>query len=70
MHLEKSNGKLADRISLLQLENDNLKQLLSEHNISYEDALHKIRRHSGASIPESGDAARKSQDEAVVGGEQ
>lgn len=69
MHLEKINGKMADRVSLLQLENEKLKQLLKEHNISYGDILHKIRRHSGASIPESGDAPLKSQ-KAMVGSEQ
>lgn len=66
MHLEKINGKLADRVSLLQLENDKLKQLLKDHNISYEDELPKIRRHSGTSVSETGDAVRKSLDEAVI----
>ncbi|KAL4003744.1 Hexamethylene bis-acetamide-inducible family protein [Acanthocheilonema viteae] len=66
MHLEKINGKLADRVSLLQLENDKLKQLLKDHNISYENVLPKIRRHSGASVSEAGDVIRKSLDEAVL----
>ncbi|MCP9257589.1 hypothetical protein DINM_000748 [Dirofilaria immitis] len=61
MHLEKINDKLADRVSLLQLENDKLKQLLMDHNISYEDVIPKIRRHSGTSISETGDV-RKSLD--------
>uniref|UniRef100_A0A915PPI2 Uncharacterized protein n=1 Tax=Setaria digitata TaxID=48799 RepID=A0A915PPI2_9BILA len=66
MHLEKINGKLADRVSLLQLENDKLKQLLKDHNISYEDVLPKIRRHSGTSVSEAGDGTRKGLDETVV----
>ncbi|EFO20669.1 hypothetical protein LOAG_07819 [Loa loa] len=70
MHLEKINGKLADRVSLLQLENDKLKQLLKDHNISYEDVLPKIRRHSGTSVSEAGDAVRKSQDETMVDNKQ
>ncbi|CAG9531506.1 unnamed protein product [Cercopithifilaria johnstoni] len=66
MHLEKINGKLADRMSLLQLENDKLKQLLKDHNISYENVLPKIRRHSGASVSEASDVVRKSLDEVMV----
>uniref|UniRef100_A0A0R3S465 Protein HEXIM1 n=1 Tax=Elaeophora elaphi TaxID=1147741 RepID=A0A0R3S465_9BILA len=65
MHLEKINGKLADRVGLLRLENGKLKQLLKDHNIFYDDVLPKVRRHSGASISEAGDMARKSLDEAV-----
>lgn len=66
MHLEKINCKLADRVSLLQLENDKLKQLLKGNNISYENVLPKIRRHSATSVSESGDVIRKSLDEATV----
>ncbi|EJW82286.1 hypothetical protein WUBG_06803 [Wuchereria bancrofti] len=70
MHLEKINSKLADRVSFLQLENDKLKQLLKDHDISYDDVLPKIRRHSGTSVSEAGDVVRKSVDEAMGDGRQ
>ncbi|OZC06199.1 hypothetical protein X798_06814 [Onchocerca flexuosa] len=62
MQLEKINDRLADRVSLLQLENEKLKQLLKDHNVSYEDVISKIRRHSGTSVSETGDAVRKNLD--------
>lgn len=66
MHLEKINSKLADRVSVLQLENDKLKQLLKDRKISYESVLPKIRRHSGASVSEANDVVRKNLDEVMI----
>uniref|UniRef100_A0A915AX28 Uncharacterized protein n=1 Tax=Parascaris univalens TaxID=6257 RepID=A0A915AX28_PARUN len=50
MYLERNNGKLLERISILQVENDRLKKLLEENNIDYEEILSAKRRRSGDSF--------------------
>lgn len=50
MCLERNNGKLLERISSLQVENDRLKKLLEENNIDYEEILSAKRRRSGDSF--------------------
>ncbi|VDM45712.1 unnamed protein product [Toxocara canis] len=61
MYLERNNGKLVERVSNLQVENESLKKLLEQNNIDYENALNAKRRRSGDSFESDASAVLPSE---------